>query len=394
MSHAADRARFFGFFSICVGSAIGIALSENLLTFFIFYEILTLATYPLVVHSGTPAALKGGRTYLAYALPAGAALALGVVWLHVLAGPVPFTPGGALPVGLAETHGTQLIIIFALLMLGVGVKAAIFPLHGWLPAAMVAPAPVSSLLHAVAVVKAGVFGVARIVLDVYGPVAALLGVTVPLAALAAFTIIYGSVRALVQDDLKKRLAFSTVAQLSYVVLGVALLSPLAVAAGIAHLAHHAALKITMFFTAGVVAEEVKAYRVSQFDGLSRRMPLTMAAFSVAALGIVGIPPAAGFTTKWMLGAGALDAGAGWVLAVLAASSVLNAAYFFPIIHRAYFRTPRAEWADGPGSGRAEADLRMVVPLIITALAGLLMGIFATTVFSPARWASFIAAMGA
>ncbi len=394
MSRSADRARFFGFFSICVGSAIGIALAENLITFFVFYEMLTLATYPLVVHSGTPAALKGGRTYLTYALPAGAALALGVVWLHVLAGPVSFTPGGALPFGLAFVHPAQLTVIFALLMGGLGVKAALFPLHGWLPAAMVAPAPVSSLLHAVAVVKAGVFGIARVVLEVYGPDAALLGLTLPLAALAAFTIIFGSVRALVQDDLKKRLAFSTVAQLSYIVLGVVLASPLAIAAGIAHLAHHAALKITMFFTAGVVAEEVGAYRVSEFDGLGRRMPLTMGAFSIAALGIVGTPPAAGFTTKWLLGAGALDSGTGWVLAVLAVSSLLNAAYFFPIIHRAWFRTPRAEWASGPAPGRAEADLRMVVPLVVTALAGLAMGLLAAAALSPARWAMLVAAMEA
>ncbi len=394
MSHSPDRARFFGFFSICVGSAIGIALSENLITFFVFYEMLTLATYPLVVHSGTPAALRGGRTYLMYALPAGAALALGVVWLHVLAGPVSFVPGGALPLGLAATHPVQLTAIFALLMLGLGVKAALFPLHGWLPAAMVAPAPVSSLLHAVAVVKAGVFGIARVVLEVYGPDAALLGLTLPLAALAAFTIVFGSVRALAQDDLKKRLAFSTVAQLSYIVLGVALASPLAIAAGIAHLAHHAALKITMFFTAGVVAEEVGAYRVSELDGLGRRMPVTMAAFSVAALGIVGIPPAAGFASKWLLGTGALDAGAGWVVAVLAASTLLNAAYFFPIIHRAWFRAPRAEWATGPDPGRAEADLRMVVPLVLTALAGLAMGVLAGAALSPARWALFVAVMEA
>jgi formate hydrogenlyase subunit 3/multisubunit Na+/H+ antiporter MnhD subunit len=190
------------------------------------------------------------------------------------------------------------------------VKAALFPLHGWLPAAMVAPAPVSSLLHAVAVVKAGVFGIARVVLEVYGPLARELGLTPFLAALAAFTIIFGSVRALAQDDFKKRLAYSTVAQLSYITLGVALASPIAVAGGIAHLAHHAAMKITMFFTAGAVAEEVKAYRMSEFDGLGRRMPVTMAAFSLAALGIVGVPPVAGFVSKWFLGVG-LDAAGDW-----------------------------------------------------------------------------------
>jgi multicomponent Na+:H+ antiporter subunit D len=390
MSHASDRARFFGFFSICVGSAIGIALSANLLTFFVFYETLTLATYPLVVHSGTPAALKGGRTYLTYALPAGGALAVGVVWLNLLAGPVEFAAGGSLDPALLSTHSTSLTVIFALLMLGLGVKAALFPVHGWLPAAMVAPAPVSSLLHAVAVVKAGVFGIARVVLEVYGPLGPELGVTQVLAAVAGFTIIFGSVRALAQDDFKKRLAFSTVAQLSYITLGVALASPIAVAGGLAHLAHHAAMKITMFFTAGAVAEEVKAYRVSEFDGLGRRMPVTMAAFSLAAIGIVGVPPVAGFVSKWFLGVGSVDAGTGWVIAVLGVSSVLNAAYFFPIIHRAWFRAPKGEWASGPAAGRPEGDLRMVVPLVITALLGLLMGVLAGADLSPASWAQAIA----
>ena len=390
MSHASDRARFFGFFSIAVGSAIGIALSANLLTFFVFYETLTLATYPLVVHSGTPAALRGGRTYLTYALPAGGALAVGVVWLNLIAGPVEFVAGGSLDPALANTHAGSLVTIFALLMLGLGVKAALFPLHGWLPAAMVAPAPVSSLLHAVAVVKAGVFGIARVVLEVYGPLGSELGVTQVLAALAGFTIIFGSVRALAQDDFKKRLAFSTIAQLSYITLGVALASPIAIAGGIAHLAHHAAMKITMFFTAGAVAEEVKAYRVSEFDGLGRRMPLTMAAFSLAAVGIVGVPPVAGFTSKWLIGIGGVDAGLWWVVAVLGASSVLNAAYFFPIIHRAWFREPKAEWASGPAPGRPEGDLRMVVPLVITAVLGLAMGVLAGLDVAPASWAQLVA----
>lgn len=393
MSHASDRARFFGFFSVCVGSAIGIALSANLLTFFIFYETLTLATYPLVVHSGTPAALKGGRTYLTYALPAGGALAVGVVWLNLIAGPVEFAAGGSLDPALATSHPVSLAVIFALLMFGLGVKAALFPVHGWLPAAMVAPAPVSSLLHAVAVVKAGVFGIARVVLDVYGPIGSELGLTQVLAVLAGFTIIFGSVRALAQDDFKRRLAFSTVAQLSYITLGVALASPIAVAGGIAHLAHHAAMKITMFFTAGVVAEEVKAYRISEMDGLGRRMPVTMAAFSLAAIGIVGVPPVAGFTSKWLLGVGSVGGDQAWVVAVLGVSSVLNAAYFFPIIHRAWFREAKAEWASGPAAGRPEADLRMVVPLVLTALAGLAMGVFAGAGVSPASWAEAVAGWG-
>lgn len=392
MSHAKDRARFFGFFAICVGSAIGIALSANLLTLFVFYEALTLATYPLVIHSGTPAAINGGRTYLTYALSGGVLLALGVIWLYALGGATDFAAGSALSAELVSTHGPQLVAVFGLLIAGFGVKAAIFPAHGWLPAAMVAPAPVSALLHAVAVVKAGVFGIARVVLDVYGmETAGALGVLVPLAALAGFTIIYASVRALAQDDIKKRLAYSTIGQLSYIVLGLAIGTPLAAAAAIAHLAHHAVLKITMFFTAGVLAEELKVYKVSQMDGVGRRMPLTMLAFSVAALGIVGIPPIAGFVSKWGLGLGGLEAGSVWPTAVLAVSSLLNAAYLLPMLGRAWFGTPSPEWETRAAQNRAqrrpEGDRRMVWPLVLTSLAGLVFGPSAAFAWAPATWAA-------
>lgn len=387
MAHARDRARFFGFFAICVGSAIGVALSANLLTLFIFYEALTLATYPLVVHSGSDAAIRGGRTYLLYALSGGAVLLVGIVWLYALGGGSDFSAGGSLDAGLVAASGGQLSVVFALLIAGFGVKAALFPAHGWLPAAMVAPAPVSALLHAVAVVKAGVFGIARVMLDVYGlDVARGLGVTLPLAALAAFTIIFASVRALAQDDIKKRLAYSTVSQLSYIVLGLAIATPVAAAAAVAHLAHHAALKITMFFTAGTLAEELGVYRVSEMDGVGRRMPITMTAFSVAVLGIVGVPPIAGFVTKWGLGLGAVDGGDLWVLAVLGLSSLLNAAYLFPMLGRAWLGVSRSGWrgAEGP-----EGDRRLVWPLALTAAVGLSMGVFAAGSYSPARWAAAI-----
>lgn len=393
MSHARDRARFFGFFSVCVGSAIGIALSANLLTLFVFYEALTLATYPLVVHSGTSAAIKGGRTYLLYALSGGTVLALGVIWLYALGGGGDFASGGTLPPELVAGHGAQLAVVFALLIAGFGVKAAIFPAHGWLPAAMVAPAPVSALLHAVAVVKAGVFGIARVVLDVYGlDTGRALGVLAPLAALAGFTILFASVRALAQDDIKKRLAYSTIGQLSYIVLGLAIGTPIAAAAAVAHLAHHAVLKITMFFTAGVLAEELKIYRVSQMDGVGRRMPWTMLAFSLAALGIIGIPPIAGFVTKWGLGMGGLEAGMLWPIVVLGASSLLNAAYFMPMLGRAWFGAPRPEWAAGEplaSARRFEGDRRMVLPLVFTAAVGLLLGLFAAAPWAPATWAAAI-----
>lgn len=392
MSHANDRARFFGFFAICVGSAIGIAFAANLLTLFVFYEALTLATYPLVVHSGTQAALKGGRTYLLYALSGGTLLAVGVIWLSVLGGGADFGSGAGLSETLLAGHAPELTVIFVLLVAGFGVKAALFPAHGWLPAAMVAPAPVSALLHAVAVVKAGVFGLARVILDVYGiETARSLGVLAPLAALAAFTLLFASVRALAQDDIKKRLAYSTIGQLSYIVLGLALGTPVAAAAALAHLAHHAVLKITMFFTAGVLAEELKVYRVSRMDGVGRRMPVTMTAFSVAALGIIGVPPIAGFVSKWGLGVGGLGGGEVWPILVLSVSSLLNAAYLLPMIGRAWFKAPHAEWGAravaAPGQG--EADRLMVWPLAITSTAGVLFGVAAAAPWAPASWAAEI-----
>ncbi|MHA1567835.1 MAG: complex I subunit 5 family protein, partial [Alphaproteobacteria bacterium] len=249
-----NRSRFFGFFSLCVTATIGVALAGNLLTFLLFYELLTLTTYPLIVHRGTEVARRAGRIYLVYTLTGGALLLIGTVWLYVLTGTLEFTARGFLS-GLDESHQGILILIFVLLISGLGVKAALVPLHGWLPQAMVAPAPVSALLHAVAVVKAGAFGIVRVVNDVYGiQFAASLGVTLPLAIVAAATIIYGSTRALFQNDLKRRLAFSTISQVSYIVLGVAVVGPVATIGGLVHLVHQGLMKITLFFCAGNLAE--------------------------------------------------------------------------------------------------------------------------------------------
>ena len=230
-----NRSRFFGFFSLCVASTMGIALAGNLFTFLLFYEMLTLATYPLVVHRGTPEALRAGRTYILYTLTGGAVVLVAIAWLHGLVGDLPFREGGHFQHAGSELE-TPLRLIFVLLIAGLGVKAAIFPLHGWLPQAMVAPAPVSALLHAVAVVKAGAFGIVRVVYDIYGIASvSALGLLEPLAWLAAFTILYGSVRALSQTDLKRRLAYSTISQVSYIILGISLFGPIGTAGGLVHL---------------------------------------------------------------------------------------------------------------------------------------------------------------
>lgn len=389
-----NRTRFFSFFSLCVTATAGIAMAGDLFTFVLFYEFLTWSTYPLVVHRGTSKALAAGRTYLAYTLGAGALLVLGAVSFQSLAGTVDFRPGGVLDVARVKEARVGFSITFFLLAAGLGVKAALFPLHGWLPTAMIAPAPVSALLHAVAVVKAGAFGLVRLLHSLFGfEAASALGAAQALAAVAAFTIVYGSVRALAQDDLKRRLAFSTVSQLSYIVLGVALASPVAQVAGLVHLVHQGLMKITLFFCAGLLSETLEVKKVSQMGGVAWRMPGTMLAFSVASLGMIGVPPAAGFISKWYLGVGGLESGAGWVIPVLLASSLLNAAYFLPIIRTAYFDAPNHPWRASQTTGRLEADWHILVPTLATAALTLGVGLVAASEWSPLGWAILIVERG-
>lgn len=393
---SANRSRFFGFFSLCVTATVGIALSGNLVTFLIFFEILTLVTYPLVAHRGTPKALRGARTYLAYTITGGIVLLGGVAWMTAVAGPVEFRSRGAHEVaGLAATEPAVAVGIFAVLIAGLAVKAALVPVHGWLPIAMVAPAPVSALLHAVAVVKAGVFGIIRVVHDVFGvQIAADLGVLTPLAVLAGITIVYGSVRALAQDELKARLAYSTVSQVSYITLGATLFAVTATTGGIVHLVHQGLMKVSLFFCAGLFAEVLGLHKVSQLAGVGRRMPVASASFTIAALGMIGIPPVAGFVSKWYLGVGALDAGQPWVLGVLAASTLLNAAYFLPIIYALWFKDPDegAAWqgADTHQRRGVEAPLPLLLPAVLTAVFALAAGLLAGLAYSPLSMADLIA----
>ncbi len=392
LEHSPNRSRFFGFFSLCVSATVGIALSGNLLTFIVFYEILTLATYPLVAHRGTPEADRGARIYLAYTMTGGVVLLTGAVWLQTLIGPLNFTQGGLLSTAPESLH-PQFIWIFFLLLAGLGVKAALVPLHGWLPQAMVAPAPVSALLHAVAVVKAGAFGIVRLVYDLYGVEFAYgLGLLDVLGAFAAATILYGSLKALSQDSLKKRLAYSTVSQVSYIALGASILGPIATIGGLVHLVHQGLMKITLFFCAGNYAETLGIHQVSEMNGVGRRLPWTTLALTVGALGMIGVPPVAGFVTKWYLGLGAADAGAYWAILLLIASSLLNAAYFLPILYRAWFRPPPPSWPEEHRfPTRLETDPALLWPPLITAVLSLGAGLFAAAPFSPLEWVRLIAA---
>jgi multicomponent Na+:H+ antiporter subunit D len=384
-----NRARFFGFFSLCVASTMGIALAGNLFTFFLFYEMLTLSTYPLVVHRGTEKALKAGRTYIIYTLTGGAVLLAAIAWLHGVAGDLPFRQGGHFADADPDIH-QALILIFILLVAGLGVKAALFPLHGWLPQAMVAPAPVSALLHAVAVVKAGAFGIVRVVHDIYGVEASsALGLLEPLAWLAAFTILYASVRALAQGDLKRRLAFSTIGQVSYIILGISLFGPVAAVGGLVHLLHQGIMKITLFFCAGNYAETLGIHRIDELDGAGPRMPGTSLAFTIGAFGMIGAPPLAGFITKWTMGSGALAASTDWVVVVLVLSSLLNAAYFLPIVHRLWFRERAGSWPHERHWGQLETSAWLFWPPLLTAAMTVMVGVLASLPFSPLSWAELI-----
>ncbi|SEK54441.1 cation:proton antiporter [Haloferax larsenii] len=333
-----SQTRYFAAFAGSVSAAIGVAFASNLIVLYVFYELLTVATYPLVTHDETDEARKAGRKYLAYTFGGGVAALAGTALIFLLTGTVEFTPGGI--AALAGADPVLARAAFGLLIAGFGVKAALMPVHSWLPDAMVAPTPVSGLLHAVAVVKSGVFGIARVILDVYGPgTVESLGVGLPLAAVAAFTILAASIIALRQDNLKRRLAYSTVSQLSYIVLGLALLSPAALVGGLLHIPAHAFMKLTLFFCAGAIHVETHTDDISDMAGIGRRMPLTMIAFTIASLGMAGLPLVAGFVSKWYLLIGSIDAGQTVFALVLLTSGLLNIGYFWPIIYQAFFQTP-------------------------------------------------------
>ncbi len=360
------QTRYFICFAIALSATMGVAFSANLFTTFLFYEIITLSTYPLVAHKETQEAMKGARKYITYLLGTSIAFQLFAIFLtYSAAGTLDYSYAGIFNsvrgYGVSDTF---LIVTFILFMAGI-TKAAMMPFHSWLPAAMVAPTPVSALLHAVAVVKTGVFVVVKIVIHVFGiQLLSDLGLGTALAYFASFTIIVASTIALKQDDIKARLAYSTVSQLSYVILGVALLTPSGITGSIMHIVIHAFGKITLFFAAGAIYVAAHKTKVSELDGIGRAMPFTMAAFSIAALSMIGIPPLAGFISKWYLVLGSLEAKQLPILIVLAVSTILNACYFLPIIYRAFFKDATDSTDKNPSI--KEAPALMVGALVLTA----------------------------
>ena len=361
------QTRFYICFALAITSTIGVAFAGNLFTLFIFYEALTLSTYPLVTHKGTEDAMKAGRTYLGILMSTSIGLLLlAIIWTWHVAGTVTFAPGGILQ---DKLQGGMLSLLLFLFIFGIG-KAALMPIHRWLPAAMVAPTPVSALLHAVAVVKAGVFCVVKVIVYVFG-IDTLVAepATHWLLYVAGFTIITASIIALNADNLKRRLAYSTVSQLSYVIMAVAILSPLSAIGAAFHIAAHAFSKITLFFSAGAIYTASKKTEVSQLNGIGKRMPVTMAAFTVGALSLIGLPLVAGSVSKWYMLLGAIDSQTYFAVLIMIASALLNAGYFVPIIYAAYFKNEEAATVVSHG----EAPAMIVIALALTAL--LTIGLF-------------------
>ncbi|MGG6892707.1 monovalent cation/H+ antiporter subunit D family protein [Rhizobium sp. BR 315] len=371
MRHLNEHAqtRFFACFATSLAAAVGGAFAANLFTLVIFYEALSLVTYPLVYHHEDEEGWIGARKYLVYLMGASKSVLLAALALtYSIAGSLDFRQGGLLA-GVNASTGLLTVVYFCYLF-GFA-KAAVMPIHAWLPAAMVAPTPVSALLHAVAVVKMGVFCLLRVVFHVFGvKLVGELGLGIATAYLVSFTILMASVYALTRDDLKARLAYSTVSQLSYIVLGAVLLSPVAMVGGIIHIAAHAFSKITLFFCAGSIYCASGKRNISDMAGIGRRLPWTMGAFFVASLSMIGVPPTAGFVSKWYLTLGSVEAGQIAFLVVLLASSILNAAYFLPVSYAAFFGT---EAQESPPTVR---EIPMVtIPLVATAILSVLMGIF-------------------
>jgi len=379
-NNESHHARFFASFSLAIAATMGIALAGNMFTLFIFYEALTVSTYPLVVHKQTEEAKKAGRTYLGILMGTSIVfLLVAIIWTWQLTGTLDFVKGGILE---GKIEGPMVGILLALYVFGIG-KAAIMPFHRWLPAAMVAPTPVSALLHAVAVVKAGVFTILKVGIYIFGiDFLAKTGSSQWLIWLASFTILAASIIAMTKDNLKARLAYSTISQLSYVTLGMALATSMGVMGGSMQIATHAMGKVTLFMCAGAIYVATHKTKISEMTGLGRAMPFTFLAFFVAALSIIGLPPLGGSWTKWLLIMGAADAGHQVAIGVLMASSLLNVAYLMPIVGRGFFLAdpepkPAALGAAAPGKSRlAEAPLLCVLPPVLTAIGSIALFFFA------------------
>jgi len=367
------QTRFNACFALAIFGAIGVALSDNFLTLYLFYEIVSVCTYPLVAHHQDEESYEGARKYIIYLTTTAKFFLLpALILLYVLVGNLDFPHNittGMIP---NSAPGWMVTMLYVFCILGFA-KNGVMPFHHWLPGAMVAPTPVSALLHAVAVVKVGVFCTTRTMLYVFGvETMNRLHLGIPTAYFVGFTILMASMIALSKDNLKARLAYSTVSQLSYIILGVALLTPHAIEGGLIHIVNHAFAKITLFFCAGAIYIASHKKYISEMGGLGRTMPFTFGAFAVASLSMIGVPPVAGFVSKWYLLVGSMEAHQVGILLILIASTVLNVAYFAPVTYKAFFgKRPAGETE----LGIKEAPLSMLIPLLMAVTISVIIGIY-------------------
>ncbi len=367
------QTRFNACFALSIFGAIGVAFSDNLFTMYLFYEIVSICTYPLVAHHQDEEGYSGARKYIIYLTTTAKAFLLpAMILIYVLTGTLDFASNihdGVFPPGINDV---LVIMLYVFCIFGFA-KNGVMPFHHWLPGAMVAPTPVSALLHAVAVVKVGVFCTTRVMLYTFGTdTMHALNLGIPTAYFVGFTVLAASIIALSKDNLKARLAYSTVSQLSYIILGVALLTDPGIQGGLIHIVNHAFSKITLFFCAGAIYVATHKKFISEMDGLGKTMPFTFGAFGIASLSMIGAPPVAGFITKWNLLIGSVEAHQLGILLILIASTLLNAAYFAPITYKAFFgKRPVGE----PFTGIKEAPLSMLIPILIACTISVLIGIF-------------------
>ena len=383
------QTRFYFCFALALVGAIGVAFAANLVTLFIFYEILTISTYPLVAHEESREAVSAGHKYLAYLLGGGIFLLIAILFVYHLTGTTDFRAQGIMTAVLDNTPDIYLQVLFFCFLVGFA-KAAWMPLHSWLPSAMVAPTPVSALLHAVAVVKAGVFGITRIVCHIYGiDLMQALGLGIALAIIASVTIVIANGYAIGQKNLKRMLAYSTINQLSFILLGVALLSPMSLTGALLHIPFHGFMKITLFLCAGAIAAIAGVKTIGDLGGLGRKMPVTFTAFIVGAFGMCGAPPLAGLISKWHIAAGAVESGLLFFLGIICLGSLLDVVYFFPVIREAFFAKIPASEVLGDEEPKVvlytgkiaviehtnPLNLLMIVPLAVTAFFSILFCLF-------------------
>ena len=387
IKHKDDR--YYAFMALCNSFLLGCAFSQNIFTYFIFYELMTLATFPLIIHEETDAARRAGIKYLKYAIPAGAVILFAVLLHYFWAGGnLSLVSSGTLSLDTASR--TVLTVIFVAYFAGFGVKAAIVPLEGWVPDAHpAAPAPASALLSGI-ILKAGAFGIIRVVLNIFGlSLFDELNLWIPMVVLTSITIVLSSVRALAQDNLKRRLAYSSVGQVSYILLGIALMSPLGVLGGIMHLAHHALMKGCLFLCSGVILKRTGKTNISDMAGIGYQLPVTMICFSISALAMMGTPLTVGFVSKWLLGSGALQVDKPIFIAILLISALLSAIYYLPIIYTAFFRRPEGDNESQTFQLEGEISHTMLWPTVILAVLVIVVGVWVTAPGFPHSFASIV-----